>query len=142
VVPHEVVRDRDWEEDREAVEARTEALGLPVFVKPAALGSSVGISKVKRLDQFPAAMEEALSYGTKALVEHAAEGAREIECAVLGNDDPVASVPGEILPSSRAEFYDYRAKYLDDSTRLQVPAHVSEPVAERVQALAVSAFRA
>ncbi len=142
VVPHEVVRDHEWEEDREAVEARAEALGLPVFVKPAALGSSVGISKVKQLDQFPAAMEDALSYGTKAVVERGVEGAREIECAVLGNDDPVASLPGEILPDAAAEFYDYRAKYLDDSTRLQIPADLPDEIVGRIQRLAVAAFRA
>ena len=142
VVPHEVVWDREWEEDREAVEARAEALGLPVFVKPAALGSSVGISKVRQLDQFSAAMEEALSYGTKAIVERGVEGAREIECAVFGNDDPVASLPGEILPAAGADFYDYRAKYLDDSTRLQVPADLPDEVVGRIQGLAVAAFRA
>ncbi len=142
VVAHEVVRDREWEEDRETVEARAAALGLPVFVKPAALGSSVGISKVKQLDEFAPAMEEALSYGTKAVVERSAEGAREIECAVLGNDDPVASLPGEILPAAGAEFYDYRAKYLDDSTRLRIPADLPDAIVGRVQAMAVAAFRA
>jgi D-alanine-D-alanine ligase len=113
-----------------------------LFVKPAALGSSVGISKVKQLDQFPAAMEEALSYGTKAIVERSADGAREIECAVLGNDDPVASLPGEILPSGDSEFYDYRAKYLDDTTRLQIPAELPDEIVGRIQSLAVAAFRA
>jgi D-alanine-D-alanine ligase len=142
VMAHEVVRDREWEEDRETVEARAAALGLPVFVKPAALGSSVGISKVKQLDEFAPAMEEALSYGTKAVVERSAEGAREIECAVLGNDDPVASLPGEILPAAGAEFYDYRAKYLDDSTRLRIPADLPDAIVGRVQAMAVAAFRA
>jgi D-alanine-D-alanine ligase len=142
VVAHEVVRDRDWEEDRETVESLAAALGLPVFVKPAALGSSVGISKVKQLDEFAPAMEEALSYGTKAVVERSAEGAREIECAVLGNDDPVASLPGEILPAAGAEFYDYRAKYLDDSTRLRIPADLPDTIVGRVQAMAVAAFRA
>jgi len=142
VVAHEVVRDREWEEDREAVEARAASLGLPLFVKPAALGSSVGISKVKQLDQLAAAVEETLSYGTKAVVERSAEGAREIECAVLGNDDPVASLPGEILPPAQAEFYDYRAKYLDDSTRLAIPAELPDDIVGRVQAMAVAAFRA
>src|SRR5207247_10550380 len=96
----------------------------------------------KRLDQFAAAMEEALSYGTKAGVERSAEGAREIECAVLGNDDPVASLPGEILPAVDAEFYDYRAKYLDDSTRLRIPAELPDAIVGRIQAMAVAAFRA
>jgi D-alanine-D-alanine ligase len=140
VVPHEVVHERDWEEDRKGVEARAEALGLPLFVKPATLGSSVGISKVVRPRDLPAAVEEALSYARKALVEQAVEGAREIECAVLGNDDPVASVPGEIIPA--AEWYDYRAKYLDDGTRLEIPARIPAQVAEEVQRMAVGAFRA
>jgi D-alanine-D-alanine ligase len=140
VVPHEVVRDREWEEDREDAEARAEALGLPVFVKPAALGSSVGISKVKNPEDLAAAIEEALSYGTKAVVEKSMEGAREIECAVLGNDDPVASVPGEILTGG--EFYDYRSKYLDDSTRLQIPARLPDEIVVRVQRMSVAAFQA
>jgi D-alanine-D-alanine ligase len=140
VVPHEVVHEREWEEDREAVEARAEGLGLPLFVKPATLGSSVGITKVKRLDDLAGAIEEALSYARKALVEKSMEGAREIECAVLGNDDPVASVPGEIIAG--AEFYDYRAKYIDEGTRLEVPADLSPAVTEEIQRLAVAAFLA
>jgi D-alanine-D-alanine ligase len=140
VVPHEVVHDREWEEDRKGVEARAEALGYPQFVKPATLGSSVGISKVARAEELPAAVEEALSYARKALVEVAVQGAREIECAVLGNDDPVASVPGEIIPSG--DWYDYRAKYLDDETRLEIPARVPDHVAEAVQQMAIGAFRA
>ena len=112
VVAHEVVHEREWEQDREEVDGRVRGLGLPVFVKPAALGSSVGITKVKEWDVLPGAMEEALAYGRKVVVEASAEGMREVECAVLGNDDPVASVPGEIVPG--AEFYDYRAKYVDE----------------------------
>jgi D-alanine-D-alanine ligase len=139
-VAHEVVHEREWEDDREGVEARAEALGFPVFVKPATLGSSVGISKVSRAEDLPAAVEEALSYARKALVEKAAEGAREIECAVLGNDDPVASVPGEIVPAG--DWYDYRAKYLDEGTRLDIPARIPGEVAELVQRMAVGAFRA
>ena len=140
VVPHEVVSEREWEEDREAVEARAEGLGLPVFVKPATLGSSVGITKVKRLDDLPAAIEEALSYARKALVERSMEGAREIECAVLGNDDPVASLPGEIIPDG--EFYDYRAKYIDEGTELKVPADLPQAVTEEIQRMAVAVFLA
>jgi D-alanine-D-alanine ligase len=139
LVPHEVVLEREWREDPESVEARAEALGTPLFVKPATLGSSVGITKVKTLADLEGAMEEALRYTRKVLVEQAMEGAREIECAVLGNDDPVASVPGEILPAG--EFYDYRSKYLDDSTRLEVPAKLSAEVVEEVQRMAVIAFR-
>ena len=140
VVPHEAVHDRDWEDDREGVEARAEALGLPLFVKPATLGSSVGITKVKRPEDLAGAVEEALSFARKALIEQAIEGAREIECAVLGNDDPVSSVPGEILPS--AEWYDYRSKYIDDGTRLDIPAKLSTEITEELQRMAVAAFRA
>ena len=140
LVPHEIVLEREWREDAESVEARAEALGVPLFVKPATLGSSVGITKVKTLADLESAMEEALRYARKVLVEQAMEGAREIECAVLGNDDPVASVPGEILPAG--EFYDYRSKYLDDSTRLEVPAKLAPEVVEEVQRMAVTAFRA
>jgi D-alanine-D-alanine ligase len=140
VVPHEVVHEREWEEDRESVEARAQGLGLPLFVKPATLGSSVGITKVKRLDDLAAAIEEALSYARKALVEKSMEGFREIECAVLGNDDPVASVPGEIIPG--AEFYDYRAKYIDEGTQLRVPADLDPAVTEEIQRMAVAAFQA
>jgi D-alanine-D-alanine ligase len=140
VVPHEVVHEREWEEDREAVEARTAALGLPLFVKPATLGSSVGITKVKHLDDLPAAMEEALSYAGKAVIETSIEGAREIECAVLGNEDPVASIPGEIIPE--AEWYDYRAKYVDEGTRLEIPAQLPEAVTKEIQRMAVAAFQA
>ena len=140
LVAHEVVHDREWQDDREGVEARAVALGLPVFVKPTTLGSSVGITKVKNVSELAPAIEEALSYARKALVEQAMEGAREIECGVLGNDDPVASLPGEILPAG--EFYDYRAKYLDEGTRLVVPAELPQAVVDEVQRMAVAAFRA
>ena len=141
VGPYEVVHEREWEEDRESVEARVAGLGLPVFVKPATLGSSVGITKVKTLDDLAAAMEEALSYARKAVVERSEEAAREIECAVLGNDDPVASVPGEVVVSD-AEFYDYRAKYIDDGAELEIPAKLSQELTAEIQRMAVTAFRA
>jgi len=130
----------EWAEDPEAVEARSEALGVPLFVKPAALGSSVGVSKVKSLADLPAALDEALAHGRRAIVEAAVEDAREIECSVLGNDEPVASVPGEIVPAG--EFYDYRSKYLDDRTRLIVPADLPAETVEEVQRMAVAAFQA
>jgi D-alanine-D-alanine ligase len=142
VIDHEVVHEREWEQDRGVVQARAERVGLPAFVKPATLGSSVGITKISRWEELPAAMEEALSYARKALIERSAEGFREIECAVLGNDEPESSVPGEILPDPDAEFYDYRAKYVDEGTRLEVPAHLGEAVTARVRAMALEAFRA
>jgi D-alanine-D-alanine ligase len=140
VLNYEVVMEADWREDPEAVFAEVEAFGYPVFVKPATLGSSVGISKVKAPGDLGPALDEAFTHGGKALVEEAAEGAREIECGVLGNEDPVASVPGEIIPIG--EFYDYRSKYLDEGSRLVVPAPLSPEVTERVQQFAVAAFRA
>jgi D-alanine-D-alanine ligase len=113
-------------------------LGLPVFVKPANLGSSVGIRKVKRAEELRPALEEALRYDTKALVEEAVAG-REIECAVLGNGEPEASVCGEIIP--RHEFYSYDAKYIDENgALLKIPAELDPDVADRIRALAVRAF--
>jgi len=140
VVRYEVVFDHEWDEDPDAITARAEALGAPVFVKPAALGSSVGITKVKSLADLPEAMAEAFRHGRKALIEESAEGAREVEVGVLGNDDPVASLPAEIIP--KAEFYDYRAKYLDDATELRVPAELPAEVVDELQRMAVAAFRA
>lgn len=139
LTPWIAVTAPEWTEDPEAVEARAEALGVPLFVKPAALGSSVGVSKVKSLADLPAALDEALSHGRRAIVEAAVEDAREIECSVLGNDEPVASTPGEIIPAG--EFYDYRSKYLDDRTRLIVPADLPEETVEEVQRMAVAAFQ-
>lgn len=113
-------------------------LGLPVFVKPANSGSSVGIQKVEDVHALPRALAEASRYDTKLLVERGIP-AREIEVAVLGNDEPEASVPGEIRP--RRDWYDYEAKYVDESTELLVPAPISEQQSERVRDLAVRAYR-
>ncbi len=141
VAPYEVVRERGWAEDREAVEAHAEALGPPLFVKPARLGSSVGVTKVKVLDELAAAIEHALSFDTKILIEASIEGGREIECSVLGNDEPVASVPGEIVPAH--EFYSYEAKYLDEEgAALRIPADLPDEVAAHIQRMAVTAFGA
>jgi D-alanine-D-alanine ligase len=142
VVSHEVVREPEWHEDPEAVEARAEALGYPLFTKPATLGSSVGISKAHDAGELKVAMAEAFRYARKALIEKALEGSREIECAVLGNDDPVASVCGEIVPRGH-EFYDYEAKYLDEhGAELRIPAPIPPGIQERAQQMAVAAFRA
>jgi len=142
VVDHEVVHERDWAEDPRRVEARADDLGYPLFVKPAGLGSSVGITRVETAEALRGAMEEAFRYGRKAVLERALEGAREIECAVLGNDDPVASIAGEIVPRGHA-FYDYEAKYLDeDGAELIIPADLEPEQLEEIQRLAVAAFRA
>jgi len=113
---------------------------FPVFVKPSASGSSLGVSKVKDRSGLDSAIDNAFLYDLKALIEPSQEGALEIECSVLGNEKPVASVPGQIIPSR--EFYDYEAKYLDRSTRLVIPAPLDDVLADRVKAVAIDAFRA
>ena len=129
-------RSRREPADLERVRAE---LGLPCFVKPANLGSSVGISKVHNDGEFERAMNAAFDYDHKVLVEESIEG-REIECSVLGNEEPLASLPGEILP--RHEFYSYEAKYLDeDGAALEVPAQLPEGVVAEIQRLAVATFR-
>ena len=119
---------------------RLKALGLPVFVKPANLGSSVGISKVKAAGELIPAIEMALEYDRKVVVEAGVPNAREIECAVLGNEDPIASVPGEVIPSR--EFYDYEAKYLDEGSQTVIPAELTPAQVDLVQKLSIAAFRA
>jgi D-alanine-D-alanine ligase len=123
-----------------AARAQLEAMGvsLPVFVKPVCGGSSVGVTKVKRWDDLAGAAAAALRYDERALVEEAID-ARELECAVLGNESPRASIPGEIVPGH--EFYDYDDKYRDDGAKLLVPAPVSPETAAEVRRLAVEAFR-
>ncbi len=138
--PYEVVTHFEWSRCRPDHEPRIAALGLPVFVKPANLGSSVGISKVKTADALPGALDIAFTYDRKAVVEAAVLDAREIECAVLGNDEPAASVAGEVIPSR--EFYDYEAKYLDAGSQTVIPAALDAATMARVQHLAVEAFRA
>lgn len=130
----------EWTRRREAVLAGLAALGLPAFVKPANLGSSVGISKVKVQAELVPAIEMALEFDRKVIVEAGVVNAREIECAVLGNDDPETSVPGEIVPGR--EFYDYEAKYLDEGSISLIPADLSAVAVAEVQRLAVAAFRA
>lgn len=114
------------------------ALGLPLFVKPANLGSSVGISQVSRQSEFAAALREAFRYDTKIIIEEAIRG-REIECSVLGNDQPIASLPGEIIVSRG--FYSYDAKYLDDKgAQLQVPARLPKKTIKKIQQIALRAY--
>ncbi|HEY6206467.1 MAG TPA: D-alanine--D-alanine ligase [Chthoniobacterales bacterium] len=113
-------------------------LGLPIFIKPANLGSSVGIHKVTDRDGFERAIHDAFNYDTKILIEECISG-REIECSVLGNENPIASVPGEILP--RHEFYSYEAKYLDEhGAVLEIPAKLPAAISERIRQLATKAF--
>jgi D-alanine-D-alanine ligase len=140
VAPYHVATHFAWSRDAGAVTAQIEALGFPVFVKPANLGSSVGITKVKHLDALGPALETAFGYDRKAVVEAAVPEARELECGVLGNDEPQASVVGEVIPSR--EFYDYEAKYLDAGSQTVIPAALDDATAARVRQLAVAAFAA
>ncbi len=129
-----------WRNEAEKLAGRVETeLGFPCFVKPANLGSSVGVSKVYSAAELPAAVEEALRYDRKVLVEKFLPG-RELEVSVLGNDEPEASVVGEVVPCN--DFYDYQAKYLDDRSKLIIPAKLPRELAERVRELAVSTFTA
>jgi D-alanine-D-alanine ligase len=140
VVPWRAFTRYEWETDSPRVTQSVAVLGLPLFVKPANLGSSVGISKVKTADALAAAVGHALDFDRKVVVEAAVPEAREIECAVLGNDVPEASLPGEVIPSR--EFYDYEAKYLDDSSQTIIPADLTADQTRDVQRLAIEAFRA
>ncbi len=140
VVAFRPVKRSRWEADPDGVIADVEAhLRYPLFVKPANLGSSIGVNKARNRDQLRAALDEAARYDRKLLVEEAVPNAREIECSVLGNDEPEASVPGEIIPCN--EFYDYAAKYLDGRSALLIPAPLTPAQAETVRALSVEAFR-
>ncbi len=139
VVPFVTATRTHWNANSKALTARAAELGMPLFVKPANLGSSVGITKVKALDDLAGAVATALEYDTKILIEKGVIG-REIECAVLGNDDPQASVPGEICP--HAEFYSYEAKYVDaHGAALRIPAPLTDAQTAVVQGLAVRVFQ-
>jgi len=145
IVKHVTVLRSQWEKDPVKVRKQIETkLKYPVFVKPANLGSSVGISKVHDRTELDGAMYEAAKYDRKIVVEEGVGGkkakAREIECSVLGNDDPIASMPGEIVPS--AEFYDYNAKYVDEGSKLVIPAKISRKKQKEIQQMAIAAFKA
>lgn len=134
------VRRADIERDLEAVVERIEQrIGYPCFVKPANLGSSVGVSKATDAAQLAHGLRLAARYDRSLLVEQGIR-ARELECSVLGNDDPIASIVGEIRP--KREFYDYRAKYIDDDSELIIPADLDAEVSERIREMAVRAFQA
>ena len=138
--PYLVVPERDWRADPDRVAAEVGGrLAYPVFTKPARLGSSIGISKVKIPDGLAEGLATAFAHDTKALVEQGIV-ARELECGVLGNDAPEASVVGEVVPGH--EFYDFEAKYLDDALKLEIPAPVPAGVRDRVRELSLRAFQA
>jgi D-alanine-D-alanine ligase len=129
----------EWERSPDAIlKTIAKKLRFPIFVKPATLGSSVGMTKVHDKKELRAGINTAAEFATKIIVERGVNG-REIEVAVLGNDEPNASIPGEIVP--HREFYDYAAKYLEDGTKLLIPAPLSRAQVKKFQALAVRAFR-
>ncbi len=145
IVKHVTVLRSEWESSPKKVQKQVDSkLKYPVFVKPANLGSSVGISKARERKELAPAIDEAAKFDRKIVIEEGVGGkknkAREIECSVLGNDKPLASVPGEIVPS--AEFYDYTAKYLDEGSQLIIPAKLTKAKTRKVQELAVAGFRA
>jgi D-alanine-D-alanine ligase len=142
IVEFQIITAAGYRADAAGARARAAALGFPLFVKPANAGSSVGVSKVKDAAALDAAVRAALTFDRKVLLERGVD-AREIECAVLGNDDPRASVPGEIVVSHKDGWYSYDAKYVDpDGSSWKIPADVAPAVAARVQELAVATFRA
>jgi len=135
-----VIRRKHWEQNPEAIMDEIEStLGYPCFVKPANLGSSVGVSKARNRQELDEALKLAARYDRKMLAE-VAINAREIECSVLGNDDPIASVPGEVVP--HREFYDYKAKYIPGESDLIIPAPIPPELAQHIQELAIKAFLA
>jgi D-alanine-D-alanine ligase len=141
ICDYHVVLKRDWQRDERAVlQTVVDRLGFPLFVKPANLGSSVGISKAKHVAELRTAIKLAAEFDRKIVIEAAVPQAREIEIAVLGNDDPEASVPGEIIPSK--EFYDYEAKYVSDDSRTVIPAELSDAQTAEVRRLAIEAYKA
>ena len=145
IVKHVTILRGDWDADPNKAEKRVDReLKYPVFVKPANLGSSVGISKARTKKELGPAIYEAAKFDRKIVIEQGVGGAkkkaREIECSVLGNDRPQASVPGEIVPVK--EFYDYSAKYLDEGSELIIPAKLTKAEAKKVQDVAIRAFQA
>ena len=142
IAPGVTVTEIDWKSSTEKVMQSIEPLGLPIFVKASRGGSSLGTVKVKELNTFAAAMEEALSFDSKVLIESAIDGA-EVECAVLEIDGSAqASIPGKVWIDPRYEFYDYQAKYLDGATRIDIPAPFSAEIIEKIQSYALIAFKA
>ena len=141
--PYEVVTNSQWTNDQAGSLERIKTLGLPVFIKPCRAGSSVGISKVKSHDELVAAIEVARVHDPKIIAEASIENAREIECGVLGTTaGPKASVCAEIIVKQGHEFYDFEAKYVDDSVELSVPADLDPVLHEKLRELAIQAFLA
>lgn len=130
----------DYKNRQSAINKQISTLGLPVFVKPANLGSSVGISKVKKQNELASAIKYAGNFDNKIIIEKAVINPREIEIAVLGNESPIASVPGEIIASN--DFYDYDAKYIDGKSKDVIPAKLPNVVSNKIKTMAIKAFKA
>jgi D-alanine-D-alanine ligase len=142
IVDYRLVTAHDFERDPNGCLRKGDELGYPLFCKPANAGSSVGVARVHRAADLPAAVRAALTFDHKVLLERAVD-AREIECAVLGNDDPRASTPGEVVLSNKDGFYSYDAKYVDpDAATFQIPADLRPAGIARVQTVSIAAFRA
>ncbi|HEY84591.1 MAG TPA: D-alanine--D-alanine ligase [Chloroflexi bacterium] len=140
VLPHLSILRKDWQRQADTIIAKIEAeLSYPVFVKPANMGSSVGINKADNAAELRLALDEAAQFDRRLIVEQGI-AAREIEVSVLGNDDPIASAPGEVIPSR--EFYSYAAKYIDDSSDLLIPAPLTPAQSEAFREMAARAFQA
>jgi D-alanine-D-alanine ligase len=143
IVPHVTLRRAELERSQTLALDRGEALGYPLFVKPANLGSSVGITRVKDRERLLAAIEHAFAFDTKIVIERGLDHPREIECAVLGNDAPIASIPGEIVVDHPDGFYSYTAKYIDEKgATIRIPAELSAADVRAVQLLAIKTFQA
>ena len=135
------IKRKEWQKDKEKILSLIQnGFEYPLFVKPTNLGSSVGITKVHKKEELEKAIDLASSYDRKILIEQGLEEVREIECSVLGNDEPRASVVGEVKPAG--EFYDYDSKYIDKETQLIVPADLPDGVSQEVQQIALLAFKA
>jgi len=135
------IKRKEWQKDKEKILSLVQDdFEYPLFVKPASLGSSVGITKVHKKEELDEAIDLASSYDRKILIEKGLEEAREVECGILGNDEPRASVVGEVKPAG--EFYDYDSKYTDEGTQLIIPADLPDGVSREVQEIALRAFKA
>ena len=139
VVPYVGLTEEQWQRDRAAVLAEQARLGMPVFLKPANLGSSIGIEKLKKVQDLASALDRAFTFDRRVLVEQGMD-VRELEVAVLGGDDPIASVVGEVLVAD--EFYTFEDKYIKGQSRTQIPAELPEELADLVRSHAIRAFRA
>ncbi len=139
--PYRIAEAVEWQRDQNRIIVSSEQkLEYPMFVKPANMGSSVGISKAGDRQGLIDAANLAFQFDNKIVIEKSMENCREIECAVLGNENPHTSILGEIIPG--AEFYDYHTKYIDDKSRLVIPAPLDDETTRRVQSLSIQAFRA